>query len=191
MRWKVGPATALAMVGLVAAACGSKAASPTSATTSTSAPSNPLTTLASTRANLAPAQKAQVQSILLGAVNHYASVFATGESLNHKASTDPNSPPSQFPAWRQSSGVEQDVSTFQTAFSKADTFYNASDEPTALSDWRDDTSQAQTDISSWVQTAVSWQIGQASDHQLAAAASAVQADLAKARVDVTQVVAQS
>jgi hypothetical protein len=100
---------------------------------------------------------------------------------------DPTSAASLFSAWRQSSEVEQDVNTYQDAFSQADSGFDASDEPASINTWRDDVGNVQSDISEWVQTAVSYQISTATRADLDAAAAKVQTDLKTAHADIAGV----
>lgn len=143
--------------------------------TSTSTP--PSTTAPTT---ISAAQKGQVQSILTAALTHYTSEFSAGEAAVNKTNSD-------FYDWRHSTNIETDVQTYQTAFSQADAFYNASDEPPSISTWRDDIGTLQGDISSWVSKVVDWQAGDATDADLAQADQTVHSDIATVQGDIQKV----
>lgn len=72
---------------------------------------------------------------------------------------------------------------------QADAFYNADNEPAAISNWRDDMGNLQADLAQWVQVAVSWQISGKSNADLAAAEAKVNADFTQVRQDLQQVLA--
>jgi hypothetical protein len=154
-------------------------------------------------AKLTTAQKTQVRSILEAATNHYADLLTQGQTAlgttqysdpyaGIAAFNDPNSAASRFSSWRKTSGAEQDVQTYMNAFTAADAFYNAKNEPTdAITSWRDDISQVQADLIQWIQTAVGWQIIESTSADLQRCVSVFQTDLSKARADVEAVIAAS
>jgi len=137
-------------------------------------------------AHITAAQKLQVQQTLQAAMDHYSTEFAAGQTaLSHKGTND-------FYDWRHSTNIEQDVQTYLDAFKKADANYNADNEPTtAITNWMNDMGTAQADISLWVQVAVSWQIGEKTDADLAAAVAVVNKDFDAVRADLAQVLAAS
>ncbi len=143
--------------------------------------------------------KAKVRRILTGSVDHYAQLFTQGKqalgttqyasaSAGLAAFKDKNSAASRFSRYRMTSKVERDV-TYLTAFARANHFYTAANEPTAISTWRDDMGSLTTDLDHWVSTAVDWQIQQKSTAQLLAAESKVHHALLRARLDAARVVA--
>ena len=93
---------------------------------------------------------------------------------------DPTSAAARFRDWRSSSQIEQDIS-YLDAFGQADAYYNADNEPTAIGDWEFDMGDVTTAINHWIQTAVSWQISNATDADLAARAKAVTDSVKKVR----------
>jgi hypothetical protein len=150
---------------------------------------------------LTAAEVAQVQAILTGSLTHYQDAFAAGKTAlgttqypdafaGLAAMSDPTSAAAKFRDWRQSSQIETDLS-FLDAFHEADAFYNADNEPLAIADWRDDMGNATDAIYFWVQTAVSWQISEASSTDLAAAAAAVTNGFKVVQADTAAIVEQS
>jgi hypothetical protein len=149
--------------------------------------------------HLAPASvRNHAAMILRTAVDHYARTFARGQAIvgttqypnataGLAALENPNSAASRFAAWRKSTGIERDVSTYMNAFHKADAGFNASDEPASISQWMQDTGTLQADISHWIYVVVSYQISEASQADLDAAAATVRADVKTARHDVALV----
>jgi hypothetical protein len=144
--------------------------------------------------HLTASQKAQVRSILLASVNHYAQLLSEGQQIlgstqypnanaGLSAFADPSSAASRFSAYRKHPNPENDLS-YLNAFKKADRFFTAANEPQAIGTWRDDMGQAQGDLYRWVTDAVSWQIKELSTSRLQADAATVTTDLAKARRSV-------
>lgn len=140
---------------------------------------------------LTAAEKSRVRSILLASVNHYATLLHEGQQIlgstqypsaqaGLRAFNDPRSAASRFSAYRKRPGPERDLSFLQ-AFSRADHYFTAANEPAAIGNWRDVMSNAQSALYAWVQNAVSWQIKQVSTTKLDADASRVTRDLARAR----------
>jgi hypothetical protein len=118
-------------------------------------------------------------------MDHYTTEFAAGQvALSHRGTND-------FYDWRHSTNIEQDVQTYMDAFKKADSNYNADNEPAMISDWMNDMGTAQADISVWVNVAVSWQINQKTDADLAAATAKVSKDFDTVRADLAQILAAS
>lgn len=145
------------------------------------------------------ADKAKISAILTGSVDHYQHLLALGEqalgttqyataNAGLAAFNDPNSAASRFRDYRQSPNPESDLS-FLTAFKKADNFYTAANEPAAISTWRDDMDTVSTALNEWVNLAVGWQIHEKTTPQLQAAEAKIEHDVAKARSDVSAVVA--
>jgi hypothetical protein len=142
-------------------------------------------TTATASAHLTAAQKAQIQATLQAAVDHYSTEFTAGQiALSHTKNND-------FYTWRQSTTIEQDVKTYLDAFSTADAYYAADNEPSAMPAWRNDMSTLQADIVVWVQMAVDWQIGRKSDADLTAAGATVNKDFDAVRADLAQILAAS
>jgi hypothetical protein len=161
---------------LMLAACESQPQTATSTVTAQA-------TASASAAHLTASQKAQVQAILSDNMDHYASAFIAGMAALHQ-------PGNAFYNWRHSSNVEQDLS-YLDAFKKADAFYNADNEPPAISTWRDDMGTVQADISAWVSVAVGWQIRQKSDADLAIAQQKISADVTAAQQDLAQIASSS
>ena len=136
--------------------------------------------------------------ILTAAVNYYASTFARGQAIvgntqysnatvGLAAMENPSSAASRFAEWRGSTRIEEDVSTYEDAFQRADAEFNASDEPAAISQWMQDTGNLQADITQWVGVAVNYQISTASQADLNSAAATVRADIKVAQHDIALV----
>ena len=145
------------------------------------------------------AEKAKIRDVLSASVDRYARLLTLGEqalgSTQYATATaglaafnDPNSAASRFSDYRKKSNPESDLS-FLSAFKKADSYYTAANEPTAISTWRDDMDSASAALSEWVTVAVGWQIREHTTAQLQAAERRVNAALAKARTDIAKVVA--
>jgi hypothetical protein len=178
---------AITSSALVISGCGGVAQSSTGTPSSTTSPiavasSNPSS---SANARITAAQKLQVQQTLQASMDHYSQEFVAGQTaLSHKGTND-------FYNWRHSTNIEQDVQNYLDAFKTADANYNADNEPTAISSWRDDMGTVQSDIAAWIQVAVGWQIGQKTDADLAAATATVMKDFATAGTDLAQTLAAS
>lgn len=145
------------------------------------------------------AEKTKIQAILTTNVSHYQHLLDLGKQAlgstqyataieGDAAFSDPNTAASRFRDYRSSSNAERDLS-FLSAFKKADDFYTAANEPDAIGTWRDDMSNLQGDLIEWINVAVGWQIREKTTAQLDAAEARVTRDLAKARADVTAVLA--
>jgi hypothetical protein len=148
---------------------------------------------------LTAADKAHVQQILTASLDHYANLLSLGEqalgstqyasaNAGLAAFNDPSSAASRFSAYRKKSNPEGDLS-FLNAFKKADNYYTAANEPSAISTWRDDVNDASVALNEWVNVAVGWQIREHTTLQLQTAEHKVTAALSKARLDVAKVVA--
>lgn len=148
---------------------------------------------------LSGAAKGQVRAILTSATDHYAGLLSQGKAAlgtvryanafaGLQAMNDPTSAAAQFRDWRSSSNAEGDIETYQEAFGKADSYFTAATEPDAISTWRTDVAQAQSDLTSWINVGVSWQISEKSSNDLAVAENMVTTDLAKARADIDMTV---
>ena len=193
---------AAVLAAFVLVGCGSSTPSatpsPISAPTPSPAPS-PAST--ATPNKLTSAQVAQVKKILGDSLKRYRTNLAAGKAALGTtqyadageavtAFYDPTSDVSKFRDWRSSSQAQYDVS-FSDAFSEADDFYNADNEPAAIGDWRDDMSDVQWAGSDWIEVAVSWKIREATTYELIRAEGALQAAFNKAQKDIDLVVAQS
>jgi hypothetical protein len=140
---------------------------------------------------LTASDKAHVRQILVGNVTHYVAeldqgvrVLGSEQYSNANAGLaamgDPSSAAARFREYRQHPGPERDLS-FDRAFARADHYFTAANEPAAISAWRDDMTQAQSDLSEWINAGVSWQIREVSADKLRARETKVRSDLAKAR----------
>lgn len=152
-------------------------------------------------AKLTTAQKNQVRAILNASIQHYQDLLTQGKSIlgttpyadgsaGLVAMNDPNSNASKFSAWRQTSKAETDLS-FLDAFKQADAFYNADNEPGAISTWRDDMGTAQSDLAQWVSVAVDWQISAKTTNDLNAAEATFDQDIKQAQADVAATLSAS
>lgn len=150
---------------------------------------------------LSAAEISQVQSILTASLKHYQDAFAAGRKAlgttqyadavaGIAAMDEPTSSAARFRDWRTSSQVEQDIS-YLDAFDQAEAIYAPGSGPAALQDWQADMGDLTGDIGQWVALAVSWQINQVSDADLADAARAVADAFALVQADVSAVLAQS
>ncbi|HET7048126.1 MAG TPA: hypothetical protein VFI54_07665 [Solirubrobacteraceae bacterium] len=137
--------------------------------------------------------KAAVRSILLGSVHHYASLLAQGQQAvgttqypNAQAGltafSDPNSAASQFSAYQKNHNPVNDTS-YLDAFTKADKYFTAANEPNAITAWQNDAGNAQSDLYAWVNDAVSWQISEIARAKLQADVAKFEHDLGLARAD--------
>jgi len=131
-------------------------------------------------------------------VSYYANVFARGQAIagttqypnaaaRRTALNDPRSVASRFAKWRESSGIEQDISTYTHAFRQADAGFNVSDEPLSIGNWLRDTGNLQADISQWINVELSYQMSAASKTALRAAVTTVNTDINTTRHDVALV----
>jgi hypothetical protein len=134
-----------------------------------------------------------VRSILLGSVNHYASLLAQGQQIlgttqypNAQAGlaaiSDPNSAASRFSAFQKNHNPVNDTS-YLDAFNKADKYFTAANEPDAMSAWQNDAGNAQSDLFAWINDAVSWQISEITAGKLQPDVGKFEHDLALARAD--------
>ena len=151
---------------------------------------------------ISASQKQQVSSDLKTGLAHYVDTWHQGQqilgttqyadgSAGLVAMEDPNSAAARFSAWRKSSGIEQDVTTYLNAFSSADAFYNSDNEPSAISSYRDDMSTLQADIATWVQDAVGWQISTIDDAKMAQDVQTINNDINQVNTDITATIAGS
>ncbi|MDE3073896.1 MAG: zinc ribbon domain-containing protein [Chloroflexota bacterium] len=173
-------------------------ATPTPGESST--PTHQPTATSAAPAHLTAAQKRQVVVILSGALAHYVNAWHQGRSIlgttqyadgtgGLAAMSDPTSAAARFSAWRASSNIERDVTTYEDAFQQADAYFTAADEPAAISTWMDDMGQLQSDLTKWTTDAVGWQIQITSDAQMTTDVKAITADISAAQADQAAVVA--
>jgi len=150
---------------------------------------------------LTATEKAKVSAILTANVNHYTAVLTLGERIlgatqyataqqGNQAFNDPNSAASRFSTFRKTYDPSGDESYF-AAFKKANSYYTAANEPSAITTWENDMTTATGALAEWVPIAVGWQIRQYSTVQLHGAEQRIQADLATARKDITKILAES
>ena len=107
------------------------------------------------------------------------------------AFNDPNSAASKFRDYQggQGQGPTNDLS-FLAAFKQADSYYTAADEPTsAITAWQNDISNAQAGFNQFTNVGTGWQISQYTTAQLRAAERQITENLAKARRDISEIVA--
>lgn len=174
------------------------------ATSRPTVPAQPTNSPAATSSaqKLTATQKQQVSADLNGGLSHYVDTWHQGQQIlgttqypnadaGLAAMSDPNSPAAQFAAWRKSSGIEQDVNTYINAFNSADAFYNADNEPQAITSYRDDMSTLQADLAQWVQDAAGWQIQTTSDAKMAQDVQTINTDISQAQTDILATLAAS
>jgi hypothetical protein len=144
-------------------------------------------------------EKAIVSATLSASVTHYSRVIASGERIlgseqyadaaaGLAAFNNPNSAASRFRDFRVKANVDSDLS-YDGAFRSADSHYTAANEPPSISTWQDDMELVPPDISAWESVAAGWQIRRYSTNQLRAAENRVEIALARARRDISSVVA--
>ena len=175
----------------------------------TATPTPPATTVADATPTVVPTPVAkltadeidQVRTILTARIKHYQDAMAAGKKAlgttqyadafeGLAAMDDLTSNAAKFRDWRSGSQIEQDIS-YLDAFREADAFYNADNEPAAIGDWEFDMGDLTTAINQWIQTAVSWQISEVTDAELAAADAAVTDAFKVVQADVDKTVSQS
>lgn len=150
---------------------------------------------------LTATEKAKVIAILTANVNHYAAVLTLGEKTlgttqyataqqGNQAFNNPNSAASRFSAFQKTYDPAGDES-YLAAFKKADSYYTAANEPSAITTWEDDMTTATGALAEWVPIAVGWQIHQDATAQLHGAEQRIQAGLSTARKDIAEVLAES
>lgn len=136
-----------------------------------------------------PPDASKATKLLLGSVQHYADLLATGQKIvghTHyadlaaysKAFGDPSSPAAQFTKFRTSPNPESDTS-YVDVERQAAASYGGSHGGT-LDKWMNTMAKAKSDLGDWVATAAQYQRGAASQSALDAAASLVTQDLAAA-----------
>jgi len=144
-------------------------------------------------------QKALVRQVLTASVRHYAHVLALGQqavgkvqyanaNLGLQAMSNPNSAAAKFRDFRTEWNPGDDLS-FIAAFNKADKNFTWSNEPPAITTWRDDMSNVSSDLGNWASVAAEWQIRSKTTAQLGAALAAFKADEAKATTAINLVIA--
>ena len=190
--WTGAGAAALIVMGLVAGCAAPSPANSSPAVAPTTAPSVAPT-------YLAPASVCNhAAAILKAAVDHYAIAFAQGQAIagtvrypnaaaRRAALNDPKSAASRFVKWRNSSVIQQDISTYTHAFRQADAGFNVSDEPLSIGNWLRDTGNLQVDISQWINVVVNYQMSATSKTALRAAVTTVKTDISTAQHDVALV----
>lgn len=150
-------------------------------------------------AKLTAANITTIKQILTGSLNHYETLFASGQAaLGTKpypnaaaglaALNDATSSAAKFSAWRTDVNIENDLS-FMDAFAQADAYYTPEDEPHGIGNWRDDMGLATSAFDEWVQVAVSWQISEVTTATLTAASAKVKAAFKVAQQDIADTVA--
>lgn len=145
-------------------------------------------------------QKQQVSTDLNNGLAHYVDTWHQGEQIlgttqyadanaGLAAIDDPNTAAAKFSVWRQYTKIEQDVTTYLNAFKSADAFYNATNEPDAISNYRDDLGTLQADISKWVSDAVGWQIQTTNNATMAKDVQTINNDISQVKSDITTTLA--
>lgn len=179
-----------------------RTSTPTATARSTARPTASAPAATPSSEKLSASQKQQVLSDLNSGLSYYVNTWHQGQqilgttqytdaSAGLAAMSDPNSAASRFSAWRQSTKIEQDVSTYIDAYNKSDAFYNAGNEPQALSDYLNDMGTLQADISQWVTDAVGWQIQTTDNATMAQDVQTINTDIAQVQSDITATMAAS
>lgn len=173
----------------------SNTGTPVSRTSNTTSPPAQSAKSSTQPQKLTADQKQQVSADLNNGLTHYVDTWHQGEQLlgttqyadanaGLTAMDDPNSAAAKFSAWRQSSNIERDVTTYQNAFKSADDFYTAANEPQAISNYRDDLGTLQTDISTWISDAVGWQIQTTSNATMTKDVQTINNDINQVKSDI-------
>lgn len=130
--------------------------------------------------------------LLLGSVQHYADLLASGQKIvghTHyagiaaygQAFSDAKSPAAVFAKYRESPNPEADT-TYTDAEQQAAAAYGG-DHSSVFDQWLNDMAKVKSDLGDWVSTAARYQQGAASQTALDSAAAAVTQDIAKAEAD--------
>jgi predicted 3-demethylubiquinone-9 3-methyltransferase (glyoxalase superfamily) len=146
-------------------------------------------------------QKGVLQKTMTDEMNHYNSLFTGGKAAlgtekypdanaGLTAMDDPNSGASRFSKWRQDSKAEQDVSYIDT-IKQVEAMYTTNHRPDTVDTWRGDQPAMEDALIAWVKDAVSWQISDRTDAELAADEAAFHATAQTVQGDITKVMAES
>ena len=145
--------------------------------------------------------KQKVAAILSASTDHYLSLLNAGKTAlgttqyadanaGLKALNDPNSNASQLGSFRTNTCLKNDPGANAiSAYQEADNLFSGSS-PDALGNWNEDVNNAASDICLWAGDAVSWQIKEISTAKLHADEQKVSEDIAKAQLDIKQILAQ-
>lgn len=136
-----------------------------------------------------PQDASKSTKLLLGSVQHYADLLATGQKIvghTHYANltaysqafADPSSPAAKFSKFRTSPNPESDTS-YLDAERQASAAYGGSHGGT-IAKWLNTMAKVKSDLGDWVATAAQYQKGSAPQSALDAAAALVTQDLAAA-----------
>ena len=162
---------------------------------------SPLVATTSAKQSVAAPDKQKVGAVLSASVAYYTQLFATGKvalgtmqyadaNAGLKALNDPSSPASQLGAFRTNTCLKNDPGANAIrAYREAEHLYSGTS-PDALGNWNEDVNNAASDICLWAGDAVSWQIKEIPTTKLHTDEQKVSDDLAKARTDIKQVLAQ-
>ena len=137
-----------------------------------------------------PKDSAKSTQLLLGSVQHYADLLASGQKIvghTHyadiaaysKAFSDAKSPAAEFAQFRTSPNPESDTSYLDAEHQAAAAY--GGDHGGVLNQWLDDMAKVKSDLGDWVATAAQYQEGSATQAALDAAAATVTQDLATAK----------
>jgi hypothetical protein len=140
-----------------------------------------------------PKDTSKATQTLLGSVQHYGDLLASGQKIvghTHyagiqaygQAYANPKSPAATFAKFRTSPNPEGDTS-YLDAERKAAAAYGG-DHGDVLDKWSRDMAKVKSDLGDWVATAAQYQQGAATQSALDAAAATVTQDLAAAKADV-------
>ena len=181
---------AVAVVFAIAAALGAFDDSDAATAGRGGGSTNPDGSAGGTGSVAAPKDSAKSTQLLLGSVQHYADLLASGQKIvghTHyadiaayaKAFSNPNSPAALFAKFRTSPNPEGDIS-YLDAEHQAAAAYNG-DHGGALTTWLNDMAKVKSDLGDWIATAAQYQQGAATQAALDAAAATVTQDLAVAK----------
>lgn len=151
---------------------------------------------------LSATQKQQISADLNAALAHYVDEWHQGQQIlgttqyadanaGLQAFSDPNSAASRFSAWRTSTEIEQDVTTYINAYDHAAALYSADNTPQDLSNYELDMGTLQADISTWVQDAVGWQIQTTDSVTMTQDVQTIKKDMGQVQADITATIAAS
>jgi hypothetical protein len=146
-------------------------------------------------ARLTGSQEAEVRSILLANLSHYAQLLSRGQvalgtaqypnaQAGLNAFSDPDSAANRFSAYQKDANLAASAS-YVDAFNRADRLFTAANanEPQAMTNWEGDMAQVQGDLAQWITDATSWQISEIQASVLQADVARFDFAFAKARAD--------
>jgi hypothetical protein len=182
------------------AAATAPASSAPAAPAAPSAAAKPAPAATPTPSSITPAQKTQIQALLVAPVTRYEQLLAAGKQVlgttRYKDSgeaadalDDPKSAAARFSEWRDKANIDDDKD-LDSAIDKVQAIVTDPGDPfsTALDTWVDNVHDLQSSLDDWTNVANDWQGRDKTDADLANAEKAVQNAAAKARAQAGVVV---